>query len=104
MATRTVNVNKIGVGSFARLSGVAYSLVGLVLGLVATVSVSAGQITTSSSIVKSLGVSLLAFGWGVIIYPIVLFVIGWIQGALIALVLNVVFRESRGLELELEDA
>lgn len=103
MATRKVNVTKIGVGSFARLMGVAYALFGLVIGLIATISVAAGQITNDDPFIQSLGISLLALGWGVFIYPLVLGVFGWIQGAIIALVANVVFKESSGLEIELED-
>lgn len=103
MAARTVSVTKVGVGSFAKVVGIAYALVGLVLGLLATIAVAAGAITSDTTFVKTLGVSVLAFGWGVIIYPLILFVIGWIEGAIIALVLNVVFKESRGLELELDN-
>ncbi len=104
MATRKVNVTKLGVGSFARICGVAYALIGLVAGLIATIAVASGQITSQSSFVHSFGVSILALGWGVLIYPLIMFVIGWIEGGIIAIVLNLVFRESRGLELELEDA
>lgn len=102
MAARTVSVTKVGVGSFAKVVGIAYALIGVVLGLLATIAVAAGAITSSTTFVKTLGVSVLAFGWGVIIYPILLFVVGWIEGAIIALVLNVVFKESKGLELELD--
>lgn len=102
MAARTVTVTKIGVGSFAKTVGVAYGLIGLVAGVIATVAVSAGAITSDTTFVHSLGVSLWAFGWGVLIYPFVAFVVGWVEGAILAVLLNFVFKESKGLELELD--
>lgn len=103
MAARSVTVTKVGVGSFAKVVGIAYALIGAVLGLLATIAVAAGAITADTTFVKTLGVSVLAFGWGVIIYPLILFVVGWIEGAIVAVVLNFVFKESKGLELELDN-
>jgi len=103
MAARTVTINKLGVGSFAKVVGVAYGLVGLVAGILATLAVSAGAITADTTFVQTLGISLWAFGWGVIIYPAIAFAFGWVEGAILAVILNFVFKESKGLELELDN-
>lgn len=102
MAARKVTVTKLGVGSFAKVVGIAYGLVGLVAGILATLGVSAGAITSDTTFVQTLGISLWAFGWGVIIYPAVAFVFGWVEGAVLAVILNFVFKESNGLEVELD--
>jgi hypothetical protein len=102
MAARTVTVTKLGVGSFAKVVGVAYGLVGLVAGILATIAVSAGAITSTTTFVHTLGISLWAFGWGVIIYPAIAFAFGWVEGAILAIILNFVFKESKGLQVELD--
>lgn len=102
MAAKTITITKLGVGSFAKVIGVAYALIGLVAGLLATIAVSAGAISSDTTFIQNLGISLWAFGWGVIIYPLVLFVIGWVEGAILAVILNFVFKESNGLQIETE--
>jgi hypothetical protein len=100
---RKVTITKISVGSFARVVGVAQATIALVVGLVATILVAAGTISESSSLVRSLGVSIVWFGMGVVLYPLVMFFVGWVQGAIAALILNLFFAEAGGLRLHLED-
>ena len=39
----------------------------------------------------------------VLLVPFVAFIVGWIQGAIVALILNFVFAESNGLDVVIED-
>lgn len=96
-------VNKLSVGSVAKTVGVMQAVFAFVVGLFASFATAAGVISGSSSFVRSLGVSLWVFGLGIIIYPIIAFFIGWLQGAVAAVILNFVFLESGGIGVEVEE-
>lgn len=100
---RKVNITKIGVGSLGKFVGVVQATIAFVIGLIATVAAASGIITGNSSFIKGLCLSVGVFAVGVVLYPIIAFIIGWIQGVIAAIILNFVFKESGGLELELED-
>ncbi len=99
---KTVTVTRFKVGSLAKVVGIAQAVIAFIIGLIATLAAAAGQITDSSRIVESLGITAAYFAVGVVIYPLVAFLIGWVQGAVAAIILNFVFKESGGLELETE--
>ena len=97
-------IHKVGVGSLGRLVGTWFAIVGLIVGLlsavVSTVSVFANN---SYSIIAGIGIgALIVIGW-VIVYPVVMYFIGWIQGAILALVFNFVVSGAGGLSIELEE-
>lgn len=100
---KRVVVTKISVGSLAKVFGFAWATIAFIVGVVTTVLVAAGTITSSTSFIKALGVSVAVFGLGIIVYPIIAFFIGWLQGAVVALILNLFFAESGGLRLHVED-
>lgn len=100
---KKVTIKKIGVGSFAKVIGVAQATIAFVVGAVATILVVAGTISDDSSVVRSLGVSVASFGVGVVVYPVIAFFVGWVQGAITALILNLFFAESGGLSLDYEE-
>lgn len=100
---RKVTVTKLGVGSFAKVVGITQAVLAFVVGVIVSLAVAAELITESSSFVNTLGVGLWALGLGAIIYPLIAFVIGWVQGAIVAMVINFAFAESNGLTLEIEE-
>jgi hypothetical protein len=100
---KTITINKLRVGSFAKVVGITQAVFGFVYGLVLSISVAAGAISETTGFVRSLGISVLIIGLSVLIIPLVAFVIGWIQGAIAALILNFVFAESNGLDIVIED-
>lgn len=100
---KTISIQKIRVGSFAKVVGITQAVFGFVYGLVLSIGVAAGAIKSDTGFVKSLGVSVLAIGLSVILIPFIAFIIGWIQGAVAAIILNFVFTESKGLDLEVEE-
>lgn len=100
---KNITVKKVGVGSVGKIVGVAQATIAFFVGLLATVLVSAGTISEGSGFVQSLGVSIVYLGLGVIIYPIIAFFVGWLQGAVAALIINFVFAESDGLKLSVEE-
>ncbi len=98
-----LRVNKLRVGSFAKVVAIAQAVVALLYGAGFTLAVVAGEITKDSQILKDLGVGVGAAGFAVVLLPLIAFVVGWVQGAVAAVILNFVFRESNGLELEVEE-
>ncbi|MCA9343033.1 hypothetical protein KC950_03430 [Candidatus Saccharibacteria bacterium] len=100
---KTISVQKLKVGSFAKVVGITQAVFGFVYGLVLSIGVAAGAIEETTGFVQSLGVSILVIGLSVIIIPLIAYVIGWIQGAITALILNFVFAESDGLDIVIED-
>lgn len=100
---KTISINKIRVGSFAKVVGITQAVFGFVYGLVLSIGVASEAITVNTSFVRALGISVFVIGLSVLIIPFVAFVVGWLQGALAALILNFVFMESGGLDLEVED-
>jgi hypothetical protein len=100
---KSITLNKVGVGSFAKVVGITQAVFGFIYGLILTVSVASESITSDTPFVKALGVSVFTLGMSIILLPLIFFVIGWVQGAVMALILNFVFKESKGLDLEIED-
>lgn len=98
-----IRVNKLRVGSFAKVVAITQAILAFIYGLIFTVGVAGGEISRHTTVVHELGISLGLLGMAVIIFPIVGYIVGWVQGAVAAMVLNLVFRESGGLELEVED-
>mgnify|MGYP000961097601 FL=1 len=97
-------VHKVGVGSLAKLIGVWFAIIGIVVGVISAV-VSAVSVfaNNSYSFLGGLFVAVLVVvGW-VFLYPIVMFFIGWIQGAILAVVFNVVVAGSGGLSVHVEE-
>lgn len=97
---RTLTINKVRVGSFAKVVGVTQAVFGFVYGLVLTLGVTSQAIKSDTGFVASLGLSIFVLGLSVVLLPLFGFLLGWVQGAVVALVLNFVFAESNGLELE----
>ncbi len=100
---KRLTITKLSVGSIAKTVGVLQAVFAFVIGLVASFATAAGVISESSSVVKSLGVSLWVFGLGIIIYPFIAFLFGWIQGAVAAVILNFVFMESGGIRVHVDE-
>ncbi len=97
-------VHKVGVGSLAKLVGVWFAIVGLVLGVISAV-VSAVSVfaNNSYSLLGGIAVAILVvLGW-VLVYPVVMYLVGWVQGAILAVVFNVVISGSGGLSVHVEE-
>ncbi len=101
---KTLTIQKIRVGSFAKVVGITQAVFGFVYGLILSIGVASEAITANTGFVKALGISVFAIGLAVILIPFIAFVIGWIQGAVAAIILNFVFTESKGLDLEVSES
>lgn len=93
-----MELKSIGVISCAKVLGLMYAVMGLVLGgLISLISLLGAAVSTHG------GIQGMLFGVGAIIFlPIFYGVLGAIGGLLFALLYNLVARFSGGLELDLK--
>lgn len=98
-------VHKVGISSLGKLVGVWAAIVGIIIGLVGAVASSVEVVDSNnfSALGNIFAVIGIVLGW-IVIYPLVMFLVGWVQGALIAIVFNVVVSGSGGLTLEVEES
>lgn len=101
---KTLTVHRVGVASFAKLFGVWAAILGLIVGVIGAITSTVGVITNNHfSVLGGIGISIaIIIGW-VVIYPLVMFLVGWIQGAIVAIVFNVVVSGSGGLALTIDE-
>ena len=94
-------VTRIGPMSIARISGVLYALMGLVIGgLVSAVSVVGGALSPADSPIGAGGI--MAFGAAaVFLFPIMYGVIGFVSALIGAALYNVLAGAVGGIEIDL---
>lgn len=101
---RNITVTKVGVLSIGKLIGTVNLIVGLAIGLIAAVAgtvayFSAGSYEFFEGLLGMLAIILTA----VVLYPLVMFAFGWLYGALVAFIFNVVVGVSGGVDLTVRD-
>jgi hypothetical protein len=101
---KEVTITKVGVSSLGRLLGFANAIISLIVGIIAavvsTVSVIANNdYSVFQDILVALGIT---FGY-VLLLPLIAFGIGWLYGAVIALVWNVFLGAAQGLDIQTVD-
>lgn len=101
---KTLTVRRVGVASFAKLFGIWAAILGLVFGVIGAITSTVGVISNNNySVLGDIGISIaIIVGW-VIVYPLVMFLIGWIQGAIVAIIFNIVVSGSGGLALTIDE-
>lgn len=97
-------IHKVGVGSLGRLYGTWVSIVAFFAGLVGSVVTTVNVFANNSySILAGIGVAVaIVFGY-IIVLPIIGYVFGWLQGAVLAIVFNYVVTGSGGVSVHLEE-
>ena len=102
--TKKISIVKVGVGSLGKLLGTVNAIITLAVGLIGAIVSTVGVISNNDfnlfvDILVSIGIVL----FGVIVYPIIGFVFGWLYGALVAVIWNAVLGVSGGLDITTED-
>lgn len=97
-------IHKVGVGSLGRLIGTWFAIVSVIVGVFAAVATNVQLFNTYhySVIEGTLVVVLVSAAW-VLLYPLVMFVVGWVNGAILALIFNFVVSGSGGLSVHVEE-
>lgn len=96
----SITVTKVGVLSIGKLFGTVNLIVGLAIGFIGAVAgtvayFSAGSYDFFEGLLGSLAIILSA----IVLYPLVMFALGWLYGVLAAFIFNVVVGVSGGVEL-----
>lgn len=101
---KTIRVQKVGVGSMGKLVGTVNGAVGLAIGILSAIIVTANYLVyTNDSFFVELFTSIGIVLASVILYPLLAYILGWLYGALIGIVFNLVVGLSGGLELTTEE-
>lgn len=96
-------IHKVGIGSLGRLFGSWFAIIGLAVGIISALVSSIAIVNQNYSFWETLGLTAVAaIGWAVL-YPLMMFFIGWLQGAILALIFNVVVASSGGLSIHTEE-
>lgn len=101
---KEVTVTKVGVGSFGKLLGFANAIVSLAIGIIGAIVSTVTVVTSNDFNVAETILATLGIVAGYIIFlPLLAFAFGWLYGAVVALVWNVLLGASNGLDLEIVD-
>jgi hypothetical protein len=101
---KKMSIQEVGVASLGKLIGTVHAAIGIVVGSIMGVVTAVGVISNNDySVIADLLVAVGIMLAGVVIYPALLFIGGWLYGALIALIFNLVLGASGGLELKVQD-
>jgi homoaconitase/3-isopropylmalate dehydratase large subunit len=100
----TLTVTKVGVLSVGKFTGTVNLIIALAVGLFGAVIGTITYVTSDShEAVEGLLGSLAIIIGAVVLYPLVMFAIGWIYGVVAAFIFNVVIGVSGGLELTVKE-
>ena len=100
---KKATIHRFNVGSTAKVIGFYQAIIGFVVGLFITIGSAARVFSENTGFLQAFGISAAVAGFAVIIFPAIAFVIGWLQGVVLAFFLNIIFRESKGLEIEVSE-
>lgn len=102
---KELTITKININSIGKLVGVWYAIVGVVAGVVGGVGSAVALVTNNNySSIADVFVVVGVVLASVIFVPLVMFVLGWIHGAIVGLIFDVISRSTGGLKLEVEEA
>lgn len=96
-------VHKVGIGSLGKLVGTWFAIIGLATGIIASVVTAVTIFDKGGNVLLNVLYSVLATLALLILYPLVWFLVGWLQGAILAVIFNVVVAGSGGLSVHVEE-
>lgn len=97
-------VRKVGIASLGKLIGTWAAIVGLVFGVIGAISTVVAVVANNDlSVLQDVLYSILALAVGIIVVPLFWFALGWLQGAILAVIFNVVVAGSGGLAIDVEE-
>lgn len=102
MAASKIKITAINPISLGMFVGIFYAVIGIAIGIIlafgSTFSAWFGQ--GGYSFFQGLGFGLAVGFLGIIVYPFIYFIIGWIQGAVFGFIFNIATSYMGGLEIE----
>lgn len=101
---KKIKVNHVSASSIGKLVGVVNAIVALASGIIGSVvAISAVLSSADYGVLASIGISAAIIAGGIIIWPLIAFAMGWIYGALVGFIWNVLLGASGGIEMTIEN-
>lgn len=101
---KKVMVTHVGAGSIGRLVGTVNAIFALASGLIASIVAISNVVATQDySVLMNIGVSAAIIMGGIVVLPLLAFVFGWLYGALVGVIWNLLLGATGGLEINTEE-
>ncbi|HBO64929.1 TPA: hypothetical protein DD425_03135 [Candidatus Saccharibacteria bacterium] len=101
---KNITVTKVGILSIGKLVGTVNVIVALFVGIIASiVGTTTYLINSTEGFFDNLLASLAIILTAVILYPLVMFALGWLYGIVVSFIFNVVIGVSGGVGLTVEE-
>lgn len=101
---KNITIKKLDALSVGKLLGTVNIIIAVAVGLIASIVTVISVVTNNTydvgmDILVSIGIIIA----GIIVYPLFMYAVGWIYGALVGFIFNVVIGVSGGINLTVED-
>lgn len=101
---KKIMVTHVRAGSIGRLVGTVNAIFALAAGIVGSIVAASTALSAYDyGILGSIGVSVGIVAVGVVLLPLLAFAFGWLYGALIGVIWNILLGATGGLEIGVED-
>lgn len=102
---KKIMVTHVGAGSIGRLVGTVNAIFALASGIIGSIVAASAVLSANDyGVLGNIGVSVGIVAVGVVVVPLLAFVFGWLYGALIGVIWNILLGATGGLELNVEEA
>lgn len=97
-------VTHVGAGSIGRLVGTVNAIFAVAAGLIGSI-VAIAEVTSTQdySVLMNIGVSAAIIMGGIVVLPLFAFVFGWLYGALVGVIWNILLGTTGGIEVNTEE-
>lgn len=101
---RKILVRRLGVASVAKFVGTAHAIWAFIVGFLVLFGGIAAVVEQDGwNVWEKFGGSLAVVIFSVVVFPLIAFLLGWLYGAVLALVANLFLHTAKGIELDVED-
>lgn len=99
-----ITVTRVGVTSIAKLVGTVNLIVAVAVGVIAAIVATINYLNTGiDGFFDGLIGSLVILVVALVVYPLLMFGLGWLYGALVSFIFNVVIGVSGGVDVEVTE-
>ena len=101
---KKLTVKRFEVGSVAKFVGTVNAVISVFIGLIASFGAIISLIASNEyGGLEAFGLSVGIIAAGILLYPLIMFFIGWLYGALAALIFNLFTGVSGGITVDVEE-
>lgn len=103
MAKR-LTVKHVETRSVAKFVGVVNALIAVVVGLIGGIAATVTYLGSGDfGVIETVGLSIAIVGASIVLYPLFMYLIGWLYGALAAIIFNVFVGVSGGIAINVDE-